>query len=102
MSFALSRMGVTIYVIARSVEAAEQSALDYWEDASEDRDGDHDSVYLQRDAAEKALHGRSGSYDPDRDRVYDVSVDFHVTKKYSLSPSDELEAAKLAALLREN
>jgi hypothetical protein len=72
------RISGTIYAIATSAESAGNMAIDYLRDKSEDREHSHYGVFGERDAADKELHNKFNSYDPDRDRVYAISLDIRI------------------------
>lgn len=72
------RISGTIYAIATTAERAGDMAIDYLRDKSEDREHNHFGVFDDRDAADKELHNRYGSYDTDRDRVYAISLDIRI------------------------
>jgi len=64
----------SIYVIATDADEAQRRALDYLLDNEKDYGG-HDN---QADARGD-LHNQYGSFDPDRERVYAVSLDIRIT-----------------------
>lgn len=63
----------SIYIIATDADEAQRKALNYLLDNEEDH-GVHDS---QADARGD-LHNQYGSFDPDRERVYAVSLDIRI------------------------
>lgn len=74
------RISGTIYAIATSAESAGDMALDYLRNkSSESRDVV--GVFDHENEANGELHNRYGSYDPDRDRVYAITLDIRTTEQ---------------------
>lgn len=67
------RISGTIYVIAASAERARSRVGEYLHD-----EANSFGVYDTQRDADTSLHNRYGSYDPDSDRVYAVSLDIRV------------------------
>lgn len=72
------RISGTIYAVATTAESAGNMAIDYLRDKSDEREHSHYGVFDERTAADKELHNRYGSYSPDRDRVYAISLDIRL------------------------
>jgi hypothetical protein len=70
------RISGTIYVIATSAERAGDRAIEYLRD--KDDQAKSFGVFDHQGEAERELHDRYGSYDPERDRVYAVSLDIRI------------------------
>ncbi|MEV0556192.1 hypothetical protein AB0I27_22420 [Streptomyces sp. NPDC050597] len=71
------RISGTIYVIAASAERAGDRAISYLRTKTDDEVKDY-GVFDEQDDAEKDLHNRYNSYDPETDRVYAVSLDIRI------------------------
>lgn len=67
------RISGTIYVIATSADEARELAIDYWRDKTESY-----GVYDHQADADKELHNRHSSYDPDQSHVYAISLDVRI------------------------
>lgn len=72
------RISGTIYAIARNAERAGNMALDYLRDKEDNPERDHYGVFDHQKDADQSLHNRYNSYDPERDRVYAVSLDIRI------------------------
>jgi hypothetical protein len=72
------RISGTIYAIATTAERAGDMAINYLRDKSETREHDHYGVFDHRDAADKELLNKFSSYDPERERVYAISLDIRI------------------------
>lgn len=74
------RISGTIYVIANSAEMARAHTIDYLR--HQETLGEDDSllhrVFDHQKDADRELHNKYGSYDPDRDRVYAISLDIRI------------------------
>ena len=71
------RISGTIYAIATSAERAGDMAINYLRDKTEGKTESH-GVFDEQADADKELSNRYGSYDPERDRVYAVSLDVRI------------------------
>lgn len=72
------RISGTIYAIATTAERAGDMAIDYLRDKSEGAEHNHHGVFDEREAADKELYNKFGSFDTDRDRVYAISLDIRI------------------------
>ena len=69
------RISGTIYVIARDAERAGNMALDYLRDKDDNPERDHYGVFDHQKDADQSLHNQ---YNPERDRVYAISLDIRI------------------------
>jgi len=71
------RISGTIYAIASSAEHAGDLAMDYLRDKTDGKTESY-SVFDHQKDADSELHNKFSSYDPDRDRVYAISLDIRI------------------------
>jgi hypothetical protein len=70
------RISGTLYVIANSADRARSRIGEYLHD-----EANSFGVYDTQKDADTSLHNRYGSYDPNSDRVYAVSLDIRVADR---------------------
>ncbi|MEU8623344.1 hypothetical protein [Streptomyces sp. NPDC048669] len=77
------RISGTIYVIADNAELAGDRAINYLrhKDKLDDGEASHYRVFDEQADAEAELHNRFGGCDPERDRVYAISLDVRIAEQ---------------------